>query len=372
MEYEMIHNSVTVSISILASLSYCHFISSKLPKGKIRLLSILPIVSLFAYLPLLFTYIFPIAFTSCFISWLANFKLLLFAFDKGPLTTRDPPVSLFYFIVIAVFPARIKPKLENPCRQNSQNGGKSPPLPILPLNWPTKALLLAILVGSHGQMMENLHPFALRFMYCGMMFLFVDVSFGACNFILTAAIDVEVHPPSDEPYLSTSLRDFWGRRWNLMVTEMLRSMVYFPVKTTLSPVVGKKWAPLPALLTTFLVSGLAHEMVYYHTIRESPTWEVTWFFVLHGLGLAAEVGLGALLGEKRVSRIHWAVKWALTMGFVMPTSMWLFFPPVIRSGVVDRVVEEIMMVSNFVVGLGGFVQFQSGGESLNGSTVGVI
>uniref|UniRef100_A0A2N9ISK3 Uncharacterized protein n=1 Tax=Fagus sylvatica TaxID=28930 RepID=A0A2N9ISK3_FAGSY len=31
-----------------------------------------------------------------------------------------------------------------------------------------------------------------------------------------ALVGVELEPQFDEPYLATSLQDFWGRRWNLM------------------------------------------------------------------------------------------------------------------------------------------------------------
>lgn len=34
----------------------------------------------------------------------------------------------------------------------------------------------------------------------------------------------------DEPYLATSLQDFWGRRWNLMVSSIFRSAIYAPTR----------------------------------------------------------------------------------------------------------------------------------------------
>ena len=38
-----------------------------------------------------------------------------------------------------------------------------------------------------------------------------------------------LQPHFDSPYLATSLRDFWGRRWNLTAANTLRFLVYEPI-----------------------------------------------------------------------------------------------------------------------------------------------
>ncbi|KAE8783096.1 putative long-chain-alcohol O-fatty-acyltransferase 4 [Hordeum vulgare] len=65
----------------------------------------------------------------------------------------------------------------------------------------------------------------------------------------------------DRPYLSASLWDFWGRRWNLSVPVVLRSGVYRPVRARLGPAAG--------VLAAFVVSGLVHELMFYPPGR---TW----------------------------------------------------------------------------------------------------
>jgi len=50
---------------------------------------------------------------------------------------------------------------------------------------------------------------------------------------------------------STSLSDFWGRRWNLVVHGMLKRGVYKPVRT--------KYSRLAAATAAFLASGFFHE-----------------------------------------------------------------------------------------------------------------
>ncbi|KAK4360075.1 hypothetical protein RND71_022304 [Anisodus tanguticus] len=48
--------------------------------------------------------------------------------------------------------------------------------------------------------------------------------------MVLVASRVELEPPFDEPYKTSSLQDFWRRRWNLMVTNILRPTVYDPVR----------------------------------------------------------------------------------------------------------------------------------------------
>lgn len=332
-----IKNLPRVSLSLLASLIYCHFISSKIPKGKIRLVSLLPIFYLFITLPMCFSSLFPKSITSLFISWLANFKLALFAFDQGPLSS-DQSNSLLQFISKTLLPVKIKQNEKHPSSQPPQNSPK------LPLNLPTKVLLLAILVDVNDYK-SSFHEKWLLGLYCCMVYLLVDIIFGIFNATVHAILRMELEPPSNEPYLSTSLQDFWGRRWNLMVTNLLRHTVYKPVRSSLGSVLGQ-WAPLPAVVASFLVSGLMHELLFYHVTRASPSWEVTLFFVLQGACLVVELAVKRWSGGRW--QLHRAISGPLTVGFVVITAMWLFFPPLIRSGADERAIDECKMFLNLV------------------------
>ncbi|KAI3410745.1 MBOAT_2 domain-containing protein [Psidium guajava] len=132
-----------------------------------------------------------------------------------------------------------------------------------------------------------------------MLYLYVDMILGVSNAAARAVLGVELQMPSDEPYLSTSLQDFWGRRWNLTVTNALRHTVYKPLKSFLEPRLGAPWgAAAVAVMAAFLVSGLMHELLYYYMTRARPTWEVTGFFVLQGVCVVAEVAAKAAAGER--------------------------------------------------------------------------
>ncbi|KAF5730512.1 putative Wax synthase [Tripterygium wilfordii] len=340
---EEIKNLIKVCLMVLASLLYSYFIPNKLiSKGKLRLLSLLPIYYIFTILPLYLSTAVPTALTAVFITWLGSFKLLLFAFDQGPLipSNHDPPLSLTQFISIACLPVKIKQNQKHPSHQTH----KSPPK--LPLNWPTKVVLFGLLIGVHGNVIQHLHPKMVLIVHCVMLYLFVDIIFGGGIGLVGLVLGMELEPPSDEPYLSTSLQDFWGRRWNLMVTNLLRHTIYNPVRVFLEFQVGQQWATPVAVLAAFLVSGLMHELLFYYVIRATPTWEMTWYFVLHGACLVVENVMRKLVVGRW--HLHRAVSCLLTVGFVVATTEWLFFPPLVRSGADLRAVEEFEMLINFV------------------------
>lgn len=56
--------------------------------------------------------------------------------------------------------------------------------------------------------------------------------------LVHAAFGVHVPPIQREPLLSTSVRDFWGRRWNRTVSDWLRRYVFAPLARRGHPVLG--------------------------------------------------------------------------------------------------------------------------------------
>ncbi|XP_021758645.1 probable long-chain-alcohol O-fatty-acyltransferase 5 [Chenopodium quinoa] len=323
-------------IIILASLCYSYFIASKIPKGILRFISLLPIFSLFTLLPLSLSRPLTNILFGGFIVWLANFKLLLYAFNHGPLSydVNDDQPSLLRFIFLAAFPIKIK-KVNPSTKGQEGNLVISPNKKevVLPLNFWSKVVIFVILevVYSYNKNMVA---------FCGLMYLAIDIAFGVCDFLVGFTLGIELEPPSNEPYLSTSLQDFWGRRWNLRVTEILHHTVYKPVRSTVVKFVGQKWAQVTGVMASFVVSGLMHELVYYYTTRAIPTWEVTWFFVLHGVCVVLEIGVKRTLGLKW--KLHWAVSGPLTVGFVMVTGFWLFFPQLMRNEVDVKATQDII------------------------------
>ena len=106
-------------------------------------------------------------------------------------------------------------------------------------------------------------------------------------------------------------------------------------------------AMLISVLATFIVSGVFHEVLFFYIIGEMPTGELTLFFVLHGV---------CTVGEVAVKRTAFAQRWVvrqmlsrlLTVGFVVVTTWWLFFPPWIRSNVTEKCFNEASLLIDFL------------------------
>lgn len=367
-----ISNFIEVWISVVVSLCYCYYFSAKfVPKGMPRLFSVIPIVSLFFSLPLKLHSGNLGGTTAFLIAWLANFKLLLFAFGKGPLS--DPSISLFHFIAIACSPIRIqqskspsslekslKPQIrDNPCPLDQD--GHNPPLnghngenpyPRITQkghasiwNFATKGFLLALFIRVYNYS-AHLHPKVILIISSFHIYLGLEILLGTAAAMARALLGIELEPHFNAPYLSTSLRDFWGRRWNLVVAQTLRHTVYDPILCVSARFMGRKWASLPAVMCTFLVSALMHELIFYYLGRMRPTWELTWFFLLHGACLVVEIAIKKVVKDRyRLPRL---IATPMTVGFVMVTGLWLFFPQLLRCKTDVRSLQEFALLGAFV------------------------
>ncbi|KAM1941607.1 hypothetical protein ACFX13_029166 [Malus domestica] len=386
-------NFIQVWSSVFACFFYSHSIGKLVPKGTTRLLCVLPVVFLFLYLPLNFSSMHLEGGTAFFISWLGTFKLLLFAFGKGPLASH-PPISIGRFLAIGCLPIEFQenphpkspnpkfetypspskshpngqmtqnpppksqnPKIEtypspsksNPNRQNRENPPQKSqnskietnPSPQkaqkLPLNQVIKGILFVILIGVL-KYSEHFHQKLVLVLHCLYIYLTLENLLAIVTILTRSLSGLDLKPHFNDPYFSTSLQNFWGRRWNLVAHSILRSAVYEPTRDYSAGVIGREWAPLPAVFGSFLVSGLMHEHIYYCMGRVRPTWEVTWFFVLHGVCLPVEIVLKkALKGRCRLPRV---ISLPLTLGFMVVTSYWLFFPQFIRCKADVRMLQE--------------------------------
>lgn len=341
-------NLIKVWILAISCLSYCYLIASKFPKGLLRLISLFPVFYLFIILPLSLSSIHFCGVTSFFLVWLANFKLLLFAFDQGPLSSHQLHHKLFHFILVACLPIKFKPNppqgiVTKPHQQSTQ---KSYRVPLKSLLLVTKLLLLLSIFYAY-ESRQHLHPYVVLALYCCHVYLELELVLALCS-TPARLLGFALEPQFNEPYLATSLQDFWGRRWNLVVTSILRPTVYDPVQYICRRnKVGHMWPQLLGVVATFIVSGLMHEVIYYYLTRVPPSWEVTWFFVLHGVCVAIEVWLKKKL-IKRCGRLPRAVSGALVLIFVAATGLWLFFAQIFRNKLEEKVITEVFFSLAFV------------------------
>ncbi|KAK6146090.1 hypothetical protein DH2020_019959 [Rehmannia glutinosa] len=271
-----------------------------------------------------------------FLAWLANFKLLMFAYGKGPLS--DPLISLPKFAVFACLPIK-QDNLIPDSPKTAKQGLKSF------WNYVLKGLLICLFLKAYDYT-DMIHPKFTWVIYSFHIYFGLEIILAIVGGLAKSVIGIELEPQFDEPYLSASLQEFWGRRWNIMVTRILRPAVYEPVLYLSTPITGRKWAPLIAVMGSFVVSGLMHELIFFYLGRNRPSGEITLFFVIHGACLAVEVGIKkVIMGRWRVTGL---ITGPLTIGFVMVTAFWLFFPEFLRCDAISKALDEYAALGAFV------------------------
>ncbi|WRX28098.1 Wax synthase domain - like 8 [Theobroma cacao] len=277
-------NFIRLCVLTMASLLYSYFIAAKIPKGLLRLISLLPVIILLSILP----------------------------FDRNS----------FYIGL----PARQNPPPETPSE------AKSNPI----LEAATRATIVSIVLRTY----EN-YKHCLNHKHVFLIYAFVTYHGTQLLFALSAIParlllqGVELEPQFNAPLFSTSLQDFWGHRWNLRVSDLLRETVYNPVRRVSTIIIGPRWSSLPGVFVTFLVSGLMHELLVSRMFRQSPTWEMTWLFILHGGLVDVEIVLKKKLVATNRFRLHRAISGPLALANLSVTTSWLLYTKFLRIGMDD-------------------------------------
>nr|XP_016506397.1 PREDICTED: uncharacterized protein LOC107824170 [Nicotiana tabacum] len=212
------------------------------------------------------------------------------------------------------------------------------------LNYGIKTLLFALILRVYDYS-DYIHPHIIMVIYCFHIYFSLEIILAIVSGLARGLLGLELEPQFNEPYLSTSLQDFWGRRWNLIVTRILRPTVYNPTLSLSTNILGRKWAPLPAVMATFVVSGLMHELIFYYLGRVKPTWEITWFFLLHGVCLNIEICVKKAISDR--FKLPTIIGTIWTVGFVMITGFWLFFPQLLRCNSDVRAFKEYEAIGAF-------------------------
>lgn len=229
---------------------------------------------------------------------------------------------------------------------------------ILLLKYAIKGGVVGMLVKVYDYS-ENINPNVIMCMYCFHIYFLLEIILAVVAALARSVVGLELEPQFNDPLRSTSLQDFWGRRWNLMVTSILRPTVYEPTLKVAVNFVGPKWAPLPAVLGTFVVSGLMHELILFYMGRLGPTFMMTWFFLLHGMCLMVEIALKKVFAAR--CRLPWFVSGPLTAGFVFATCISLFLPEFIRCQIDVKAFQEYaalgQLMKNLTSSFSGFFHF---------------
>lgn len=114
------------------------------------------------------------------------------------------------------------------------------------------------------------------------------------------------------PLQSESLRDFWGKRWNLAFTEMTSVAVYRPL--------SKKWTTTQALLASFIFSGLLHEVALSLPVNTGYGFPLLYF----------AIQLMLIVIEEKAFKKKPGKAWVI-LGLILPLP--ILFHPAIMKGV---------------------------------------
>jgi D-alanyl-lipoteichoic acid acyltransferase DltB (MBOAT superfamily) len=132
---------------------------------------------------------------------------------------------------------------------------------------------------------------------------------------------VDAPPIMEAPLRSTSIGEFWGRRWNGAFNQLAFRHVFQPLVRRL----GRTLATLCA----FLASGLVHELVISLPVNAGYGLP-TAYFLLQGAALVSEHTACA----KRLGLGHGTLGWLFTMVVVASPAPWLFHPTFVRGVII--------------------------------------
>jgi hypothetical protein len=119
-------------------------------------------------------------------------------------------------------------------------------------------------------------------------------------------------PPFDSPWLSTSLTQFWGRRWHQFFRDTIVSAGGYP----LSLIAGR----FGGLVGAFLMSGILHDIGLWGMSGHMEPQNVTAAFAIHGPLIMAE----NLWRRYTGSKVGGLIGWLWTLSWVVGTAAPLF------------------------------------------------
>jgi len=155
--------------------------------------------------------------------------------------------------------------------------------------------------------------------WTGLLGLIFLLHFGSFHLLALfwQSVGVAAEPIMSNPALSTSLSEFWGKRWNLGFRQLAHELIFQPLH--------KQLGVATAGFVVFVVSGMLHDLVISLPARGGYGLP-TAYFVLQGLGTAVErSAIGRRCGLRQGLR-GWLFLLVVTAGPVY----WLFHPPFVQ------------------------------------------
>ncbi|TKW08249.1 hypothetical protein SEVIR_6G016800v4 [Setaria viridis] len=331
---ELLRDSILVSLAVSAAALYARTVSSLVKPGLCRLAMLLPVVVLFVAVPLGSSSAFIRCAAALYLAWLGTFKIILLALDSGPL---DAGLPVLQFLLAAALPIELIQS------HGHRDAARPKAEPVSLASCTFKVAAMAAIIHLY-QYSNRLHLYMRLLLYGLHIWCSMELLSACAAAAIYALIGMEVKPQFNRPHLAFSLRDFWGRRWNLPVSAVLRASVYDPVRARAGKEAG--------ILATFLVSGLMHEALVYYFILQPPTGEMAVYFILHGVCRVVEEWCARWWAARGWPPPPRPVATSLVFVFLTGTSFWLIFPSIYRDGREEMLLKELEAVAAFFARVG--------------------
>ncbi|KAK3159877.1 hypothetical protein QOZ80_1BG0052180 [Eleusine coracana subsp. coracana] len=339
--------TASLAVVVPAAALYARAASARLPPGLPRLAALLPVIAFYAAVPLIFSSSILRFVAGFFLGWLGTFKLALLAASRGPL---DPALPALPFLFTALFPVKLITTTNN--ERPAASTSSTTTTTTSSGSFVSRAMEVAAFacVLRLYSYMDTLHVYLRYTVYCLHLYLLLDLLIPCTALLGRLVLGMELEPQFDRPYLAASLREFWGRRWNLMVSAVLRAAVYDPVRA-LAAQWNKNNNKEVAAAASFLVSGVMHEAMACYLLLRPPTGEMVAFFLLHCAFCLVEDRCVRMWRAKGWPAPPRAVRFLVLASFMAVTMFWLFLPPVCRDGGEEMLRAEWAAVPAFFLKL---------------------
>jgi hypothetical protein len=136
-----------------------------------------------------------------------------------------------------------------------------------------------VLLFAMARIIPPQHPYVVG--WIGMIGIVLILHFGAFHLLscLWRCAGLDARPLMNRPLASTSLSEFWGRRWNTAFRDVTHRFLFRPTASWLGPRCG--------IVVGFLFSGVVHDLVISVPARGGYGGP-TVFFAIQGAGMVIE------------------------------------------------------------------------------------
>ena len=191
----------------------------------------------------------------------------------------------------------------------------------------TNTAIGAILLFGVARLIPPQHPYLVG--WTGMIGIVLILHFGTFQLLscFWMSAGVQARPLMNRPLASTSLSEFWGRRWNTAFRDFAHRFLFRPLTVSFGPRAG--------LFAGFLFSGVVHDLVI-SVPAQGGYGGPTIYFALQGSAMILErskLGRNISLGSGPQGR-------SFTM-FVLIAPVFLLF----HRPFVERVIVPFMRAS---------------------------